>query len=102
MSIQVIASGTTKLGTNWVDESHTAILSSGTVDATARPGEGAKLSVVSIASSPTVVVAPGTQVELTGWSLLGSRKVATAPPGDGPLIEIKAITILGSIRVKFV
>jgi hypothetical protein len=100
MGIKVLTSGTTKLGTGWVNESHTEILSSGTLDATAAPGKGPRLTVISVVSSLTVVAARGSQISLTGWSLLGSRKVAATPLGDGPQIEVRAITILGSVRVK--
>jgi len=100
MSINILSSGTTKLPADWTDASYTAIVASGRVDATASPGDGAKLTVISVLSSPTVSVPPGAQIDLRGWSFLGSRKLAPMPVGDGPRIEIKAITFFGSIKIK--
>ena len=41
----------------------------------------------------------GTSVALSGLSLLGGRDVKV-PPGDGPVLRVRAFAILGGVTVK--
>jgi hypothetical protein len=74
-------------------------MSGAPIDATSRPGAGAKLTVVSVLSGTTVLVPPGAQIRLTGGDILGSHSVKVEP-GVGPEIEIQAIPILGSVKIR--
>jgi hypothetical protein len=64
------------------------------------PGDGAKLTIFSFLSSTTVIVPKGCQVQMSGGDVLGSHSVHVEPSEDGPLIEIRAIPVLGSIKIR--
>ena len=77
-----------------------SVMSDTRLDVTAEPGDGAKLTVVSILCRTTVLVPSGTRVQLSGGDILGSHRVDVEPSLDGPLIEIQAIPVLGSIKIR--
>lgn len=99
MDLNVLGHRRTTLPAGWTDETSVSVLGHGHVDATATPGADAKVTVIAVLCSVTVVVPPGAQIRLSGGNILGSRKLAVEP-GVGPAMEIQAIAALGSIRVK--
>jgi hypothetical protein len=77
-----------------------AIFGGGHVDATAQPGEGAVLRIVTILGGAEVIVPEGARVTLGGLALLGGRRVEVSSKEDGPEIRIVAFTVLGGLRVR--
>ena len=92
--------GRTDLSTGWGDETSISALSPTRIDATAPAADGAKLTVISILCTTTVVVAPGSRITLSGGDILGSHSTDVDPRDDGPAVHIQAIPILGSIKIK--
>jgi hypothetical protein len=92
--------GNTELSAGWSDEASVSALSSTRIDATAPPADDAKLTVISVLCTTTVLVAPGSKVTLSGGDILGSHSVNVDPRDDGPAVHIQAIPILGSIKIK--
>ena len=77
-----------------------SIFGSTRIDATAAPGEGAQLTVVTFFGSANVLVPPGCSIQLSGGDFFGSQSVEVEPAPGGPLIRLRAIPILGSIKVR--
>jgi hypothetical protein len=100
MYFQFLGSGTATLSAGWGEEKTLALISSGRIDATAIPGEGAKLQVISILSSTTVTVPPGSRVQLSGGDVVGRHSVNVESKPDGPLIMIRAIPVLSGIKIR--
>ena len=100
MFVQLFGSRAPTLPTGWSDETLVSVVSSGKVDASVPPGGGARLSIFSLLSSTTVIVPKGCQVQMSGGDVLGSHSVRVDPSQDGPLITIRAIPVLGSIKVR--
>jgi len=100
MYFQVLSSRAPKLPPGWSEDTLVSVFSSGKLDASAPPGDGAKLSVYSFLSSATVIVPKGCRVQMSGGDVLGSHSVRVEESGEGPLIEIQAIPVLGSIKVR--
>ena len=69
------------------------------LDATAEPGDDAKLTVVSILCGTKVLVPQGTRVQLSGGDIFGSHRVDVEPSADGPLMKIQAVPVLGHIKI---
>lgn len=99
MYIRVMGGSKTVLPHQWTEEIILSVMSSAPIDATAPPGDGAKLTVVTVLSGTTVLVPLGTQIRMTGGDILGSHSVKVEP-GAGPEIEIQAIPILGSVKIR--
>ncbi len=76
-----------------------SVMSDTRLDATAEPGDDAKLTVVSILCGTKVLVPEGTRLQLSGGDILGSHRVDVEPSADGPLMKIQAIPVLGHIKV---
>ena len=100
MFFQVFGSRAPALPQGWNSDTLISVLSSGKVDASAPPGDGAKLTIYSFLSSTTVVVPSGCRVQMSGGDILGSHSVRVDPEADGPAVEIRAIPVLGSIKVR--
>jgi hypothetical protein len=84
----------------WGEEFSISVMSTTTVDATAEPGDDAKLTVVSLLCGTTVVVPPGTRVQLSGGDVMGSHRIDVEPSEAGPELRLQLIPILGSIKVR--
>ncbi|MSP56372.1 MAG: DUF1707 domain-containing protein [Myxococcales bacterium] len=53
--------------------------------------------------SITIIVLPGTFVEVAGWGVLGSFEAAPTgrrPPGDEPWVRVSGTSVLGAVDVK--
>ena len=71
----------------------------GACDADLRRLEGdVEVTATAVLGSVDVVVPPGTEVQLTGWGLLGSRTVRVRG-ANGPTVRVRAVAVLGSVRV---
>lgn len=92
--------GTAQLAGRWQTGDRVrarAVLGACDADLRRLDGEVA-VRATAVLGSVDVVVPPGTEVELTGWGALGSRKVAVRP-GDGPTVRVRAVAVLGTVRV---
>lgn len=85
----------------WTTETVITIFGGGTLDlSSSQPGEDARLTVVTILGGATILVAPGTKVSVSGFSLFGGREVKVSQVGDGPVIKMSLWVFLGGIEVK--
>lgn len=100
MNIQFFSTRQTALPQGWNKETSISIFGSTRIDATAAPGGDAKLSVVTLFGSASVRVPPGCSIRLSGMDVFGSQSVEVEPAPGGPLIQLRAIPILGSIKVR--
>jgi hypothetical protein len=84
----------------WTKETLVSVFGGGELDLTqSPPGDGAKLTAITLFGGIELLVAPGTAVALSGFSLFGGRSVDVTQ-GDGPRFDFKAIAIFGGIEVK--
>ena len=60
--------------------------------------DGTRVNVRAVMGEVEVQVPPGTNVHLTGMSLMGDRKVRVAP-GNGPHLHVNAQALMGSVNV---
>jgi hypothetical protein len=60
------------------------------------------VTAIAVMGGSTIWVPEGARVELTGFALMGgnSNRVPKSPPSSGPLIRIKAWSLMGGIDVK--
>jgi cell wall-active antibiotic response 4TMS protein YvqF len=66
------------------------------------PAGGVMISAVAPFGNIDVVVPQGAQVDVGGFTLFGSKKVAVVEPGEGgvaPLIRVRGVTLFGSFKV---
>jgi len=92
--------GRRMLAAGWTKETAVAFLGGGDFDLTGiEPGEGATLTAVAVLGGIDIILDEGTQVTVSGFSLLGGRDV-TVEPGDGPSVRVRAYAVLGGIDVK--
>ena len=91
--------GDTSLPSGWADETSISALSPTRIDATAPPAERAKLTVISIMCTTTVLVPPGSRIELSGGDILGSHAIDVEAQADGPVLHVQAIPVLGRIKI---
>lgn len=83
----------------WRRETAVAVLGGGELDLTrAAPADDARLTAVALLGGIDVKVPEGARVSMSGFSLLGGRDVKVAP-GDGPVIRIRAVAVLGGVSV---
>jgi hypothetical protein len=88
------------LPVGWTKQRLVAIFGGAHVDATAAPGEGAALRVVTILGGAEIVVPEGARVTIGGLALLGGRNVEVSSSEGGPEIRVTAYTVLGGLRVR--
>ncbi len=101
MNIVVFGSfGNRVLPKGWMKETTIALLGSADFDLTGvEPGANPRLTAAAILGSVNIIADEGTNIDLSGFSLFGSRNVKVAG-GDGPTIHLRGIVILGSVNVK--
>jgi hypothetical protein len=88
------------LPVGWTKQRLVAIFGGAHVDATAQPGEGAALMIVTILGGAEIVVPEGARVTIGGFALLGGRSVEVSSKEDGPEIRVNAYSVLGGLRVR--
>jgi hypothetical protein len=98
--VAILAGRKITLPAGWTKQRLVAIFGGAHVDATAAPGEGAALRVVTILGGAEIVVRQGARVTIGGLALLGGRSVEVSSKEDGPEIRITAYTVLGGLRVR--
>jgi len=101
MNVAIFGSfGQRMLAPGWTKQTALAFLGGGDIDLTGiAPGDGAQLTAIAIFGGIDLIVDPGTQVTMTGFSLFGSRDVEVVPT-DGPAVHIRAFAAFGSVDVK--
>lgn len=101
MNIVVFGSiGKRVLPSGWTKETTVALLGSADFDLTGvEPGDNPRLTAAAILGSVNIIADEGTNIALSGFSLLGSRNI-NVTPGDGPTIRLRGIVVLGSVNVK--
>ena len=100
MYIHVFGRHEPVLPPGWGEEISLSVMGPTRVDATAEPGDDAKLTVVSILCGTTVLVPPGTRVQLSGGDVLGSHRIDVEPSEAGPVLRLQLIPVLGNIKVR--
>ena len=68
------------------------------IDASAAPGEGARVTFIGLAGDAIVRVAPGSRVSGEGFSVFGDRRIDVSP-GDGHEIRIDIFAVFGDLQV---
>jgi hypothetical protein len=101
MNIVVFGSlGNRVLPKGWTKETAIAVLGSADFDLTGvEPGDNPRLTAAAILGSVNIIADEGTSIDLSGFSLFGSRNVKVTG-GDGPTIRLRGIVFLGSVNVK--
>ncbi len=100
MNIVVFGSlGKRVLPAGWTEETTIALFGSADFDLTGvAPGDNPRLTAAAILGSVNITVEEGTNIALSGLSLLGSRNVKVTG-GAGPTIRLRGIVVLGSVNV---
>ncbi len=100
MNIAALGSfGRRMLADGWTRETAVAFFGGGEFDLTGiEPGENARLTAIAVFGSVDIRVDRGTQVTMTGGSLLGSRKVKV-DVGDGPTVRVRGFAFFGHVHV---
>ncbi len=94
------SSGNRVLPKGWTKETTIALLGSADFDLTGvEPGSNPRLTAAAILGSVNIIADEGTNIDLSGFSLFGSRNVKVTG-GEGPTIHLRGIVILGSVDVK--
>lgn len=63
-------------------------------------GAGVKINAQAILGSVDIVVPADARVRMRGFPFLGSLSPTREPgPADGPLVEVKALAVLGSVTI---
>lgn len=78
-----------------------AFFGSSTYDMRQTSEQDVSIRALAIFGSVRVMVPPGSRVELSGFSLLGSRhiEVGADPTTDGPLVKLRAWAFFGDVKV---
>ena len=59
------------------------------------------LTKVSLIGGTRITVPPGVRVEVSGFSLLGGKRVTDAPsPPGAPTLRVRSFSLIGGIRVR--
>jgi hypothetical protein len=88
------------LPAGWTEQTLITAFGGASVDATASPGDGATLKIVTILGGAEVFVPEGARVSVGGIALLGGRHVEVPSREDGPEIRLTAYSILGGLKVS--
>jgi hypothetical protein len=64
------------------------------------PSGEAKVTAIAIMGGADIWVPEGARVELSGFSLMGGNDNLVPPGGDGPLIRVRAWSLMGGIDVR--
>ena len=85
----------------WTKETLVAVLGGADLDLSASPpGTDARLTAIAILGGVKILVAPGTRVSVSGFTLLGGRDVKVSQAGEGPEIRMSLWAFLGGVDVK--
>ena len=97
MALQVSIFGSSVTGAvpGWTKETAVSLVGRLKLDLSdSRPAQGARLTVVAVLGSTKVIVPTGTQISVSGLSIVGSRTVKVTP-GEGPAVSVAAYAPLG-------
>ena len=90
MQISIFGDRRGRMPPGWVKETLVGIFGDLTLNASARPGSGASLTVFGLFSEATVHVPPGARVTQGGFSVFGDHEIDV--PGDNGDSEIRIKT----------
>ena len=99
MDVSIFGGRRIQLPEGWKSQKLVSILGGANVDARARPGEGAKLTIVVVMGGALVHAPEGARVSLSGFTIFGGRRIDVESRADGPEIRVKAHSVLGGVRV---
>ena len=101
MSVQVSIFGSTVTGAapGWTRETVVSVLGRLELDLSgSSPADGAKLTVVTVLGSNKIVLPAGTRASVSGFSILGARRVDVSR-ADGPAVSVRVNTFIGSTKI---
>jgi hypothetical protein len=98
--VAIFAGRKITLPAGWTKQRLVAIFGGAQVDASAPPGAGAVLRMLTILGGAEVRVPNGARVTVGGLALLGGRRVEVRSDPEGPEIRLVAFTVLGGLRVR--
>jgi Domain of unknown function (DUF1707) len=64
------------------------------------PTGEARVTAIAIMGGSEIWVPEGARVELTGFALMGGNDNRVPPGGDGPLVRVRAWSLMGGIDVR--
>jgi hypothetical protein len=100
VDVAILSGRQSTLPEGWTKHTIVAVFGGAEIDARATPADGASLKFVGVFGGARVTVARGARVSLSGFSLLGGRKVDVESSPDGPSIPVTAYTVLGGIEIR--
>jgi hypothetical protein len=99
MNVAIFGGRRIQLPEGWGNQKLVSILGSVNVDARARPAESAKLTIVVVMGGALAHAPQGARVLLSGFTLLGGRRIDVESRADGPEIRVRAYSVMGGVRV---
>ena len=88
------------LPAGWSDEQIVVVIGDVRMDLRERPPtDGAILRIFHLIGDVRLRVSPGTQVVVSGSTLLGDQRI-TVQPGQGPGLEVQAWGLIGDIEIS--
>jgi hypothetical protein len=101
MGVQVSIFGSTVTGAapGWTRETVVSVLGRLELDLSGSPpADGAKLTVLTVLGSNKIVLPAGTRVSVSGFSIVGARRVDLSQ-GDGPAVSVAVNALIGSTMI---
>jgi hypothetical protein len=99
VDVSIFGGRRVQLPEGWKSQRLLSILGSVNIDARARPSEGAKLTIVVVMGGALVHAPDGARISLSGFTLFGGRRIDVESRADGPEIRVKAISVMGGVRI---
>jgi hypothetical protein len=88
-------------GQRWHRQIALTLLGRGQVDLTTlAPGDNPRVTAIAIFGGMDVLVEEGTNVNMTGFSVIGGREEMEIAAGPGPAVRIRAIAVFGGVKVR--
>ena len=98
MDVSIIGGREITLPQGWQRQTLVLVVGGAEIDARAKPGQGATLTIVTIFGGVDLKVPAGAKISVAGFSLLGGRHVEITP-GDGPEIAVRVFTVFGGVQI---
>jgi hypothetical protein len=100
LDVAVFSGRKLRLADGWWKQTLVTVFGGADVDGSAEPGEGARLTIVTVLGGARVVVPAGARLKVGGFGFLGGRKIDVHSKPDGPKIRLRAFAVLGGIDVS--
>jgi predicted membrane protein len=99
LQVSIFGSSVTGAAPGWTKETVVSLVGSLKLDLSdSRPAQGARLTVVAVLGSTKVIVPTGTQISVSGLSIVGRRTVKVTP-GEGPAVSVAAYSLVGATNI---